>query len=156
MLFQSILFLATLCQTSKQIAVGKVMLEKRNKIKEYKLSWVVPSSVVLVKFELSWIKLNWVELRLSWSWIWVETELGKYLNSSIEVFKVFNWSIWSLVSFYYFPCKIQNGRQDLERCLTLCFWTLLSTFANYVFWSEQPFYERRLWRRMEWGQTCNG
>ena len=34
-----------------------------------------------------------VELRLSWSWNWVETEFGKYLNSSMEVFEVFYRSI---------------------------------------------------------------
>ena len=40
-----------------------------------KLSWVVPSSVV----ELSW----------GWAWIW--------FSLMIEVFEVFNWSIWSSI-----------------------------------------------------------
>ena len=63
--------------------------------------------------ELSWdwveLRLSWVELRLIWSWIWVETELDKYLNSSIKVLEVFNWSIWSLVPFYYFPSGWLGG-----------------------------------------------
>ena len=54
--------------------------------------WVVPSSIVWVEVELSW---DWVELNLSWSWNWVKTEIGKDLNPTIEVFEVFNWSIWS-------------------------------------------------------------
>ena len=40
--------------------------------------------------KLSSLSLDWVELKLSWSWNWVVTELGKYFNSSIEVFEVFN------------------------------------------------------------------
>ena len=60
--------------------------------KKEKLSCVVPSSVV--------------EVELRYIWIWVETALS---NSWIEVFKVFNWNIWGLVPFYYFPSGWLGG-----------------------------------------------
>ena len=64
------------------------------------MSWVVPSSVVWVEVELHWVEL-------SWGWVGVEIEL----RLSLEVFELFNWSIWSLqlkylkyfVPFCYFP-----------------------------------------------------
>ena len=70
--------------------------------KRTSFSWVVLSSVVWVKVELSW---GWagveIEMRLGLASIW-PLQL-RYLKSSIEVFEVFNWSIWSLVPLYYFP-----------------------------------------------------
>ena len=71
------------------------------------LIWVVPSSVVCVGVVLSW---GWAEISLSWGWVelrlsWVEAELELKLSWdwSWQVFELFNWSIWRLAPFYYFP-----------------------------------------------------
>ena len=101
--------ISSLPKWPKNVAFGEnCQYGNRTQLLEDKtsLSWLVPSSVVWVEVELS---QDWVELRLSCSWIWVDPELGKYLNSLIEVFEVFNWSIWSLVPFYYFTSGCLGG-----------------------------------------------
>ena len=86
----------------KNILIQEHFRTYKKNLQQDELSCAKLSSLSWGWVEIKW-SWDWVELRMTWSWNWDETELGKYLNSSIEIFEVFNWSIWSLVPFYYFP-----------------------------------------------------